>query len=65
MTTPKLTHLTLDKIEKALGISAYLVKAYGDEYLPVFQKIQSEREAFLRNEEDKQKALELAKSIKV
>lgn len=55
--------ITLEKLDHALAISAYLVKKFGDAYLPIFQRLQSEREAFMRNEADRIKAFELAQKI--
>lgn len=55
--------VTLEKLDHAWAISAYLVKKFGDAYLPIFQRLQSEREAFMRNEADRIKAFELAQKI--
>lgn len=55
--------VTLEKLDHAWAISAFLVKNFGDAYLPIFQRLQSEREAFMRNEADRIKAFELAQKI--
>ena len=55
--------ITHEKLDLALAISAFLVKKFGDAYLSIFQRLESEREVFLRNEADRKKAFELAQKI--
>ena len=55
--------ISLEKIDQALVIAAYLVKTFGDEYLGVFQRLQSERVVFIQNATDRKNALELANKL--
>lgn len=59
----ELIELTQNKIDQAWAISGFLVKKFGDAYLPIFQRLQSERDAFMRKEADRIKAFEIAQKI--
>lgn len=51
--------VTLELIEQAYRTSAYLVKNYGDKYLPLFERIDSELERKKAHIRLKQRALEI------
>lgn len=57
---PRRTTITVDRIESALDKVAWCIASYGDEALPIYERLENERDALLARTSARERALRRA-----